>query len=85
MQVLPGLVSTYRWEAELQTSDEVLMLVKFACGDGDVVARLEQMSKEHPYELPEFLSLPVDACGEAYGSWLAENSSGGADGDCDRV
>jgi periplasmic divalent cation tolerance protein len=63
--------STYRWQGELRTEPEVLLLIKTASRRmDDVVAHLEL---HHPYDVPEILS--TEAGGSAaYLSWLAEET-----------
>lgn len=77
VQILPGLVSTYRWKDAVQVESEHLLLLKFSCEADQLAARLDAFARDHPYDVPEFLSLPVDACTPAYGAWLHENSDAG--------
>ena len=67
--VIPGLTSVYRWDGEIQEDSEVLLVLKTT-----VVAteRLEKRVEElHPYDVPEFLALPVDHGSDTYLRWVA--------------
>ena len=68
-QVLGPMTSVYRWEDEVRTAEEHLLLAK-------TTARLfaaleERVRAEHPYDVPEVLAVPVGAVSEPYAGWLA--------------
>lgn len=67
--VVPGLVSIYRWEDEVQRDDEVLVIIKTRRDRLDALR--ERVEDLHPYEVPEFLALPVERAHEAYARWVA--------------
>ena len=71
---LPGVLSTYRWQGEVNTDAEELLLIKTTaeCFEALKVRLLEL----HPYELPELIALPVE-CGHAtYLDWVRTNTDG---------
>jgi periplasmic divalent cation tolerance protein len=73
--LVPGVVSLYRWEGEVRDDDEVLMVMKTRAG---LVARLLARFPElHPYELPEVLVLPVEDGLPAYCRWVLDETGGG--------
>jgi len=65
---LPGAVSLYEWQGELEQAEEVQLLIKTR-GDclPQAIARLCEL---HPYDLPEALALPVSAGLPAYLDWV---------------
>jgi periplasmic divalent cation tolerance protein len=68
--LVPGLESHYRWQGKLERSAEVLLLLKTT---GKCLDQLEQLIlREHPYDTPEFLVLPLTGGNERYLAWLAE-------------
>jgi periplasmic divalent cation tolerance protein len=70
--LLPGLVSVYRWNDEIARESEVLVVMKTATS---VVDRLfDRIADLHPYEVPELVELPVEAVAGAYSRWVIENS-----------
>jgi periplasmic divalent cation tolerance protein len=71
VQIIPGLQSVYWWEGQVQTDDEVLLIVKTLKSKlPDIEALLK---KNHPYELPELVFLPIKGGLEAYLAWIQDN------------
>ncbi len=69
VQLLPGLVSVYRWRGALERADEVALLVKTVVHR--VAAVEAHIAASHPYEVPEILVLAPASAGAAYAAWLA--------------
>ena len=67
--ILPGLRSIYRWEGEVQDEPEVLLLLKTTAARFEALR--ERVVALHPYEVPEVLSLAVDAGHAPYLAWVA--------------
>lgn len=73
VNILPGLTSLYRWEGKIETSEEVLLIIKTT---RDAYPRLESTLKAcHPYELPEILAVAVDAGLPEYLQWVAHETA----------
>ncbi len=71
---LPGVRSTYRWQGEVTTDTEELLLIKTTAGRFEMLkARLLQL---HPYELPELVAVPVVRGHDAYLDWVRANAAG---------
>lgn len=69
--LLPGAESHYHWEGRIESSKEILLIMKTT---QPKVAALERLiHAQHPYTTPEFLSLPVSAGSRAYLKWISEN------------
>lgn len=67
--VLPGMVSIYRWEGEVQEDPEALVILKT---HEDSLSRLMRRVPElHPYDVPELLALPVTEGLSSYIDWVA--------------
>lgn len=68
--LVPGVVSIYRWEGEVRRDGEVLLVLK------TTAARAEALRKRvvalHPYEVPEVLVLAVDEGHEPYEAWVRD-------------
>ncbi len=71
--LVPGVVSIYRWEGAVQREGEVLVLLK-TCG-GSVERLFERVVELHPYEVPELLGFPVGAGLAAYCQWVAAETA----------
>ncbi len=50
---------------------EQLLLIKTT--DARVDALREELFRRHPYDVPEFVVLPIESTSEAYGAWLLES------------
>jgi periplasmic divalent cation tolerance protein len=69
VQILPPVVSIYRWQGAIERANEVLLLIKTT---RTAYPRLETTIKEnHPYQTPEIVALPVEAGLNDYLNWLA--------------
>jgi len=73
---VPGIVSTYRWEGQVNEDAEVLLIIKTTLGR---LSALEAaVNEEHPYETPEFIALEPGHISEPYLQWLQASVSEGA-------
>jgi periplasmic divalent cation tolerance protein len=68
VNILPSVTSIFRWEGEVQSSSEVLCLIKTTeAGFEKLRARLVEL---HPYDVPEVIALPIKAGHAPYLEWL---------------
>ncbi len=71
VSTLPPMQSTYRWQGELCTETEQLLLIKSTRAvQAHLLSELERL---HPYETPEILVLNPAEVSPAYARWLAES------------
>ena len=74
VQILPGLESHYRWKGKKETSQEVLLLIKTKTS---IYKKVESLIlKNHPYEVPEIICLPIAQGSKTYLSWLGSQVKG---------
>ena len=73
---LPGIASTYRWQGQVTTEQEELLLIKTTAARFEALR--ERLLALHPYELPELIAVPVERGHEAYLEWLRTAAGGGA-------
>lgn len=72
VNVVPGVVSIYRWKGAVEREEERLLLIKTR---REAFAALrEALVGLHPYEVPEVLALPIEDGHAPYLAWLDENS-----------
>jgi len=72
VNLVPGMESIYRWQGAIESSSEVLLVVKTAAGRmGEIEAYLES---EHPYDCPECIALQPARVERAYLEWLLAES-----------
>jgi periplasmic divalent cation tolerance protein len=69
--LVPAIESIYRWQGNIETTPEVLMLMKTTLSR---YPALELRIKElHSYQVPEILCVPVSAGLPAYLSWVQDS------------
>ena len=71
VNLVPGLVSIYRWKGAVERDEERLLIIKTRAErlEGLRAALLEL----HPYELPELVALPIEGGHPPYLAWLDES------------
>ena len=70
VNVVPGVVSVYRWKGAVQQGDEILLLIKTQATAVEALrARLVAL---HSYELPEVVVLAITGGHPPYLDWIAE-------------
>ena len=71
----------YEWENKVNVDDELLLIIKtqesklqelheVTATDSFKRSSVQHVSSIHPYDTPEFISLPVDHASEKYGKWV---------------
>jgi len=71
VNVVPGLLSTYRWKGALEREGELLLLIKTRAEKLDALR--EALVALHPYEVPELIALRIEAGYAPYLAWLDES------------
>jgi periplasmic divalent cation tolerance protein len=66
--LLPAVESIYRWQGQVETSAESLLLLKTS--PAQLAALEARLHALHSYQTPEFLVLPVEAGSQPYLDWL---------------
>lgn len=70
VNVLPGVVSHYRWKGKLQRDREVLLIAKTKTSK--LPALESWVRAHHPYDVPEVLALPVAGGSKKYLAFLKD-------------
>lgn len=71
VNLVPNIESHYRWEGKLETSAEVLMVIKTT--KDHLIALEKLILTHHPYDTPEFVVLTLSGGNKRYLDWLAAN------------
>lgn len=72
VNILPGIVSTYRWQGKVIRDEELLLIIKTT--DDRMATLRERLPALHPYELPELLAVePADGL-PAYLDWVRQET-----------
>jgi len=68
VNILPGMVSLYDWEGAREVAAETVLIAKTSVEKaGEARTFLE---REHPYEVPAILTLPLADVNAPYRAWL---------------
>ena len=70
VNILPGMVSIYRWEGALERADEAVM-TRAALADA-VSSAVKEM---HPYETPAILVIPLEKVDPQYLAWMTAETT----------
>lgn len=68
VNLVPGLVSIYRWQGAVEESAELLLLAKTE--RAHYPALEAALRAAHPYELPAVVAVSITAGSEPYLAWL---------------
>ena len=78
VNILPGLTSIFHWQGQIESSEEVLLLIKTTQTAYDAVQAT--ICDIHPYELPEIIAVPINAGLPAYLAWIGINVENSVEG-----
>jgi len=68
VNIIPIISSVYRWKGQIQSETEVLLLIKTT---KDLEAEVyREVQKEHSYDTPELITLPIINGSEKYLDWM---------------
>jgi periplasmic divalent cation tolerance protein len=73
VNIVPQIESVYRWQGNVETATEWLLLIKTQAGSFERVR--EAVKELHSYDLPECVMLEVSAGSNDYLNWIAESTT----------
>lgn len=72
VSVSSPVLSVYRWKSNVETEKEVMLFIKTVKNN---YQRVEQLIiKNHSYEVPEIIALPITQGEERYLQWILDNT-----------
>lgn len=78
VNLLSPMESVYRWEGKIERETERQVIIKTT---RERTAELwERVREMHPYEVPEFVVIPILDGNEAYLRWIGESTRSSAGG-----
>ncbi len=66
---LPNITSVYRWQDQVETAQEYLLLIKSMSSQYNLIELL--IKENHPYKLPEIIAISIDNGSFEYLNWIA--------------
>src|ERR1700681_2018485 len=67
VNILPGMISHYRWEGKVERAEEAVMLIKTRALLADDVERA--VRELHSYSTPAILVIPIESVERNYLGW----------------
>ncbi len=68
VNILPGMISPYRWEGKVERAEEAVMIIKTRAS---LVSAVSDAVKElHTYDTPAIAVRPLDSVEQEYFAWL---------------
>ena len=74
INILPGIVSHYWWEGQIERAEEVVMIFKTRASLAEAVNAA--VKERHSYSTPSVMILPVENVDEVYRAWIVSETSG---------
>ncbi len=72
VNILPGMISHYRWQGTVERGEETVMLIKTRASLAEPVRAAVKAS--HAYETPVILVLPIESVDETYFAWIMDST-----------
>lgn len=73
VNLVPGVRSVYRWQGSVEESGEVLLVLKTRADRVDTLR--DRVVSLHPYDVPEFLVVPVEGGLDRYLDWIRREAA----------
>lgn len=71
VNIIPKVTSIYHWKNEIVEDNESILIMKT---EAKYVEKLwESLKQEHPYDVPEYVVLPIEWGSQDYLAWITEN------------
>jgi periplasmic divalent cation tolerance protein len=70
--ILPGMVSHYRWQGQVERGEEVVMLIKTRATLTEAVS--DAVRQMHSYDTPALVVIPLESVEHNYLGWLLEST-----------
>ena len=78
VNILPGMVSYYRWQGAIERGEEAVMIIKTRASLADAAsAAVKQM---HSYTTPAILVIPLESVDPDYHAWIVAQTQSEIDG-----
>ena len=73
VNILPGMISVYRWQGAVERAEETVMIVKTRASLGEAVRA--SVKATHPYDTPAIVVLPVESIDDRYFAWILDSTA----------
>jgi periplasmic divalent cation tolerance protein len=76
VNILPGMVSYYWWNGQIERGEEAVMIVKTRASLSEQVSTA--VKEMHSYDVPAILVVPLEGVDQAYLEWMTAETEGAA-------
>jgi periplasmic divalent cation tolerance protein len=71
VNIVPRIQSVYRWEGEVETAEDFLLIIKTTkARSAEVQAAIREL---HSYDLPECIVVSIETGSEKYLKWIEDS------------
>ncbi|MDQ8726544.1 divalent-cation tolerance protein CutA [Bradyrhizobium sp. LHD-71] len=70
--ILPGMISHYRWEGKVERADEVVVIFKTRASLADEVRKA--VRDNHSYEVPAVTVIALESVDRDYFGWILDST-----------
>ena len=77
VNILPGMVSHYRWEGAIERGEEAVTLIKTRASLAEAVRAA--VKEGHSYSTPAIMVLPIESIDATYLGWLMASTEAPAE------
>ncbi|MGY5856486.1 MAG: divalent-cation tolerance protein CutA [Candidatus Thorarchaeota archaeon] len=74
VNIIPKVTSIYHWKDEIVTENEAMLIMKTEAKQ--IESLWEAVKKDHPYDVPEYVVLPIEWGSKDYLDWISQNVCG---------
>ncbi|KAF8020525.1 hypothetical protein BT93_G1063 [Corymbia citriodora subsp. variegata] len=72
VNIVPGIESVYHWQGKIETDSEELLIIKTR--ESLLEPLTQHVKANHPYEVPEVISLPIRGGNVQYLEWIKNST-----------
>ncbi len=73
VNILPGMISHYRWRGAIERAEEVVMIAKTRASLADDVTKA--VRELHSYETPAIMTIPMTGVESNYLAWILDSTA----------
>jgi periplasmic divalent cation tolerance protein len=74
VNILPGMVSLYRWQGAIERGAEMVMIIKTRASLAEALRTV--VKQLHSYTTPAIVVIPVDHVDPDYNAWIMAETAG---------
>ncbi len=71
VNIIPNVISVYRWQDEIESDNEVQLIIKTQTNKFNAVA--DEIKRLHRYDTPEIIAMNIQQGDNHYLNWITES------------